>query len=277
MAEYDAVTDHYSHGQLLDAILTGIKGIGKTPETITVDDLAPVDEFHIGGRQATEDFIGQLDISSDDHVLDVGCGLAGTSRFVASTCGCRVSGIDLTPEYIDAAKVLCSWVGLTDRIKLHQGSALATGFEASVFDAAYMFHVGMNIEDKAGLFAEVNRVLRPDGVFGVYDVMRTSDDLVVYPVPWATAADTSTLATPQEYREALGGSGFEIIHERDRREFAAEFFDALRKRTEAAAGPPPLGLHIVMGETAATKVRNMVENVVAGRVSPVEIIARKVK
>ena len=277
MAEYDAVADHYSHGQLLDAILTGMRGIGKTPETITADDLAPVDEFHIGGRQATEDFIGQLDISPDDHVLDVGCGLAGTSRFVASTCGCRVSGIDLTPEYIDVAQVLCSWVGLADRIDLHQGSALATGFEASVFDAAYMLHVGMNIEDKASLFAEVNRVLRPGGVFGIYDVMRTSDDPPVYPVPWATVADTSTLATPQEYQEALVGSGFEITHERDRREFAAEFFDALRKRAEAAAGPPPLGLHIVMGETAATKVRNMVENVVAGRVSPVEIIARKVK
>ncbi len=110
MAEYDAVADHYSHGQLLDAILIGMRNIGKTPETITVDDLAAVDEFHIGGRQATEDFIGQLGISPDDHVLDVGCGLAGTSRFVASTCGCRVSGIDLTPEYIDAGKALCSWV-----------------------------------------------------------------------------------------------------------------------------------------------------------------------
>lgn len=276
MAEYDAVADHYKHGQLLDAILAGVRDIGKTPETVTVDDLAPVDEFHIGGRQATEDFIGQLGISPDDHVLDVGCGIAGTSRFVASTYGCRVSGIDLTPEYIDAGKALCSWVRLADRIDLHQGSALATGFEASVFDAAFMLHVGMNIEDKASLFAEINRVLRPGGVFGVFDVMLTSDDPIVYPVPWATVADTSALATPQEYQEALGGSGFEITHERDRRGFAAEFFDILRKRAEAAAGPPPLGLHILMGETAATKVRNMVENVAAGRVSPVEIIARKV-
>jgi ubiquinone/menaquinone biosynthesis C-methylase UbiE len=275
MAEHDAVADHYSHGGLLDAILAGMRDIGKTPETITVDDLALVDEFHIGGRQASEEFIGQLDLSSDDHVLDVGCGLAGTSRFVASTCGCRVCGIDLTPEFIATARALCSWVGLADRIELHEGSALATPFEASTFDAAFMLHVGMNIEDKAGLFAEVWRVLRPGGVFGVYDVMRTSDDPLAYPVPWAAVADASALATPQEYRRALGDSGFEITNERDRREFATEFFDALRKRIEAAAGPPPLGTHIVMGANAAIKVRNMVENVAAGRISPVEIIARK--
>jgi len=53
----DSVAAHYSHGQLLDRILRGLKDIGKTPESVTVEELAPVDEFHIGGRQASEDFI----------------------------------------------------------------------------------------------------------------------------------------------------------------------------------------------------------------------------
>ena len=138
-----------------------------------------------------------------------------------------------------------------------------------------MLHVGMNIDDKAGLFAEVNRVLRPGAVFGIYDIMRQSDDPLVYPVPWAEVPDISTLGTRQEYRNALNDAGFEITAERDRSDFAIEFFASLRERMEAAGGPPPLGLHLLLGDTAAMKVRNMMENVTAGRVAPVEIIAQK--
>ena len=275
MAKSDAVADHYTHGRLLDAILAGVTALGKTPQTLDIGDLAPVDEFHIGGRQATEDFVAQLGLSPEDHVLDVGCGIGGTARYLASTCGCRVTGLDLTPEFVEAGRVLCAWVGLGERVDLTQGSALAMPFEPARFDAAVMLHVGMNIADKAGLFAEVGRVLRPGATFGLYDIMRRNDEPLVYPVPWAAVPDTSALATPEDYRAVLAEAGFEVTKERDRREFAAEFFAALRERTEAAGGPPPLGLHILLGETAALKVRNMVDNVAAGRVSPVEMIARK--
>jgi SAM-dependent methyltransferase len=274
MFDENAVAGHYSHGQLVDAIRAGVRDMGHTPETITVDDLAAVDEFHIGGRNASVDLLGQLGLSSAHHVLDVGCGLGGTARFLACNSGCKVSGIDLTADFIETGQVLCSWVGLAERIDLHCGSALAMPFEASRFDAAVMLHVGMNIENKAGLFAEVNRVLRPGGVFGVYDIMRQSDDPLVYPVPWATIQDTSTLGTPQDYRKALDDAGFEITTERDRRDFATDFFAGLQKRIGAAGGPPPLGLHTLLGDTAAIKVRNMVDNVTAGRVSPVEMVAR---
>jgi len=275
MAKSDAVADHYTHGRLLDAILAGVTALGKTPQTLDTDDLAPVDEFHIGGRQATEDFVAQLGLSPEDHVLDVGCGIGGTARYLASTCGCRVTGLDLTPEFVEAGRALCAWVGLADRVDLTQGSALAMPFEPARFDAAVMLHVGMNIADKAGLFAEVGRVLRPGATFGLYDIMRRNDEPLVYPVPWAAVPDTSALVTPEDYRAALTEAGFEVTKERDRREFAAEFFAILRKRTEAAGGPPPLGLHILFGETAALKVRNMVDNVAAGTISPVEMIARK--
>ena len=275
MAKSDAVADHYTHGRLLDAILAGVTALGKTPQTLDIGDLAPVDEFHIGGRQATEDFVAQMGLSPEDHVLDVGCGIGGTARYLASTCGCRVTGLDLTPEFVEAGRVLCAWVGLGERVDLTQGSALAMPFEPARFDAAVMLHVGMNIADKAGLFAEVGRVLRPGATFGLYDIMRRNDEPLVYPVPWAAVPDTSALATPEDYRASLAEAGFEVTKECDRREFAAEFFAALRERTEAAGGPPPLGLHILLGETAALKVRNMVDNVAAGRVSPVEMIARK--
>jgi SAM-dependent methyltransferase len=276
MAEKRTVADHYGHGQLLDGILDGIAKIGKTPETITIDDLAAVDEFHIGGRQATADFVKQFGLSASDHVLDVGCGIGGSSRHVAESHNCRVTGIDLTPEFVETGKILCGWVGMDDRISLHQGSALETGFDADGFDAAYMLHVGMNIADKTTLCAEVARVLRPDGVFGIFDVMKTNDEPLTFPVPWASVPDLSAVSNPETYKSALTDAGFEITAERDRRDFALDFFAQTQKQMAGASGPPALGLQITMGKDAPVKIKNMVQNITAGRIAPVEIIARKV-
>jgi cyclopropane fatty-acyl-phospholipid synthase-like methyltransferase len=271
----DSVAAHYTDGQLLDRILSGVQAIGKTAATVTVDELAPVDEFHIGGRQASEEFISQLELSADDHTLDIGCGIGGTSRFVASRFGCRVTGIDLTPEFVATGQSLCEWVGLSGQIELHQGDATAMSFADESFDAAFMLHVGMNIPDKAGLFAEVYRLIKPGALFGVYDVMQTSDEALTYPVPWSSVPGTSALATQAQYMEALEQAGFDIVRMRDRREFAAAFFEETGRRMEQAGGTPPLGVHIAMGESAPVKISNMVENIAAGRVSPVEIIVIK--
>jgi SAM-dependent methyltransferase len=269
------VSQHYTHGKLLNAIREGLAAAGKTPESVTVDDLAPVDEFHIGGRTASEDFLGQLGLARGAHVLDVGCGLGGTARFVAQRYGCRVSGIDLTDEFVATGNALCGWVGLGDRVVLQCGSALALPFAAGTFDGAYMLHVGMNIDDKTRLCAEVARVLRPGGVFGVYDVMRTGPGALTYPVPWAMTEATSFVAAPGDYNAALNAAGFSVAAERVRRDFALDFFARLRAKTAAAGGPPPLGLHVLMGKTTPAKVENMVANIAAGRIAPVELIARK--
>jgi len=275
MPTQQSVAEHYTHGDLIAAVRSGIESLGKNINSVTVDDLAPVDEFHIGGRQASEEFLGQLDLTPARQVLDVGCGLGGASRFVASRYGCQVAGIDLTPEYVETAKAICGWVGLNSRISLHQGSALALPFADRTFDRAYMLHVGMNIDDKLELCSEVSRVLRPNSLFGIYDVMRTGDGELTYPVPWATTATSSAVARPAEYREALAGAGFTVVAERNRRDFALAFFDQLRARTAAAGGPPPLGLHILMGRNTPEKVQNMIENITSGRIAPVELIARK--
>lgn len=269
------VSRHYTHGALVQAIRDGIVSAGKTTETITVDDLALIDEFHIGGRRASEEFLDQLGFSSQMNILDVGCGLGGPARLVASRYGCRVTGIDLTAEYVETANVLCNWVKLDQRVSLRQGSALAMPFAEGSFDGAYMLHVGMNIEAKEKLATEVARVLRPNSAFGIYDVMRTGPGDLDYPVPWATTPDLSAVAEPEQYKAALQRAGFTVIAERNRRDFALAFFAELRVRRAAAAGPPPLGLHVLMGSSAPEKVQNMMENISSGRIAPIELIARR--
>ena len=275
MSDANLVSKHYTHGRLLDTIRAGVEALGKSPDTVSVEDLGPVEEFHIGGRVATESFLDQLGLRTEDHVLDVGCGLGGASRFVAQRYGCRVTGIDLTREYIETGRVLCSWVGLEDRIALDQGDATALSYSDGAFDKAYMMHVGMNIADKQRLIAELHRVIRPGGCLGIYDVMRIGDGDLTLPVPWAATVGANAVASPEEYKDALKAAGFQLLAERNRREFAVEFFARLQANAATAQGPPPLGLHILMGETAPVKVKNMIENITENRVAPVELIAEK--
>jgi ubiquinone/menaquinone biosynthesis C-methylase UbiE len=269
-----SVADHYARGGLIAAIRDGISRLGKTPDTITVDDLAAVDEFHIGGRLATRELLEGLPLTAADHLLDVGCGLGGTARFAAATTGCRVVGIDLTRDYIEAGTTLCRWGGLDGRISLHRASALAIPFRDSTFSAACMLHVGMNVEDKVRLFLEISRVLRPGAPFALYDVMREADGELAYPLPWASGAATNALAFPAEYGEALQSAGFRIARVRNRRNLALEYF--ARQRATGSRAAAPLGLRLLMGERRQGQVYNMIAALVSGLLAPTEIIARKI-
>ena len=275
MTRSNAVAGHYATGELLAAITAGFAAMGKSPGDVTIQDLAPVDEFHVGGRQASSDFVSQLAIDAGARVLDIGCGIGGPARYIASTRDCQVSGIDLTPEYVETGQALTGWTGLSDKVTLQQANALDMPFDDNTFTTATLFHVGMNIKDKSALFAEAARVLKPGATFGIYDIMRTADGPLAYPVPWATTPEICAIATPPEYHKALRDAGFEVTAERDRRDFAAEFFATLAKRAATANGPPPIGLHIVLGHAAKDKITNMVKNIADGLLSPVELIARK--
>jgi len=100
-----------------------------------------------------------------------------------------------------------------------------------------MLHVGMNIQDKARLFAEVQRELKPGGIFGIYDVMRESGEGdLSFPVPRASSPDTSFVESAVTYRCLLESAGFVVQKERSRREFAVEFFRQMRARAAQGGG-----------------------------------------
>lgn len=138
-----------------------------------------------------------------------------------------------------------------------------------------MMHVGMNIEDKHVLISEVSRVLKSGAKFGIYDIMKGNEEDLIYPVPWATTSETSWVAEPKDYRMALEANGFVVAEETNRHDFAMDFFKKMKAASGAAGGPPPLGLHVLMQQTTAEKIPNMVANLAAGRISPIEMIAIK--
>lgn len=243
------VIAHYSNGALLGAIRAGRDVLRAISDATPVDQLAGVDEFHIGGRVATELICRQLELAPGLRVLDVGCGLGGSARFMAATYGVVVEGVDLTPDYIAVGNALTEAVGLGDKVHLTEGSALALPKGDRAFDRVTMFHVGMNIPTKAAVFCELARVLRPGGLLAVYDVMRVGDQPIDFPVAWARDESTSFVEPVVAYRAGLNAAGFDVMAESPQTELGLEFFAKMRARM-AQAGPPPLGLHLLMGPDA---------------------------
>jgi len=271
----EEIVGHYSHGSLNEVIQDGLQTMQNGSDSDPIDLLAGVDEFHMGGRSATKALAEKLQIRSDHRILDVGCGLGGAARYLASTFGCKVSGIDITAEYVAVGNQLNQSLGLDGQINLSVASATDMPFGDAEFDRASMLHVGMNVADKPALMAEIGRVTKPGGYFAVFDVMRVGGGVIEYPVAWAANESTSFVRSVDDYRGALEGASFEVIDITEKRDVALNFFEAIKARL-AQGGPPPLGLHIVMGHDAKTKLVNMHENVQKGAIAPVQVLARKI-
>lgn len=270
----ERVAQHYAQRDLDKRILDALSASGKDIDRLTPSDLAPVDEFHVGGREATVELAAQLEITPHMHILDVGCGIGGPARYFAETRGCRVTGIDLTADYVRAAEALTRCVGLSHRVSFRHGSALSLPFGPATFDGAYMMYVGMNVADKPRLFAEVRRVLKTGGVFAIYDVMLTGAGEVTFPLPCAASSETSFIAGPGEYLRGLEAAGFEVCGARDRLEFAREFCRREMARLAENGGPPPFPLQILLKNDAARILGNVTSLFERAVLSPTVLVCR---
>lgn len=270
----DAVSRHYSNPSLEELIVAKLLEAGKNPDRLAAQDLSAVDEFHIGGLEATREIAAAAGIGSGSRVLDLGSGLGGPARLFASEFGATVHGVDLTPDFVRAATSLTRRTGLDNQVTFGQGSVLQLGSVPGPFDVATLLHVGMNIADKAALFQEAASVLKPGGIFAIYDIMAVgTQPSIRYPVPWAATADTSFPASPDEYSRLLAEAGFVVERERDRREYGIEFIE--QGRAAAAAGTAPgLGLQLVLGPEGGIRMANLLDAFQQGILAPVEMICR---
>jgi SAM-dependent methyltransferase len=258
---------------VLDQITDALESMGLDPATgVDPAVLAPVDEFHLGGHEATIALTASLGIDTDSAVLDVGCGLGGPAREMARTYGCHVTGIDLAPEFVYAAEGLSLMTGMEGSTSFEVGDVTVLDRTDRAFDAATMIHVGMNVPDKPGLFGAIAAALRPGGRFGIYDIMRTAgtDIDLGFPLPFAADEKDIHLATSDDYVAALEGAGLSIAHVIERGDLVG------RVIRRAADGPrTALNLGLVMGPEFPTMFSNLRAAVEGGFVQPIEIVAEK--
>lgn len=268
MINESIVTGHYKKTGLYSRIIDGLKQDGiKHP---TARDLSLVDEFHIGGVDATKLVSQALAPDSSEMLLDIGCGIGGPARFIAAGTGCHVTGIDLTRSFVKTGNLLSQLVAMDSKVKLQAGNATALTFPDSNFDAAYMIHVGMNITKKDQLIGEAARVIKSGGRFIIYDVMRIQDGALTYPLPWAENERASAVSSPSIYLEALEKAGFVSTPPQDKSGFALQFFDRFAKK-RAKSHPPALSPHLIMGKTTQLKIQNIYQQIKHGVLAPVVI------
>jgi sarcosine/dimethylglycine N-methyltransferase len=200
---------HYSAPEIEARILAAVRAAGlNLRQRLLAADLAALDHFHTGGLRASRELLELAKIQAEERVLDVGSGLAGPARLLASTVGCRVDCIELSNDYCAGALLLNRLTGLDERIEVLQGNALDLPFPDGSFDTVWMQNVGMNIKDKRRLYAEIRRVLQPGGCFAFQEMSAGHTPVSYFPLPWATDPADSWLISAAAMRLMLGESGF---------------------------------------------------------------------
>ena len=257
---FDGVRKHYGPTDLIKRLKAALSALGPEDQRLSPQQLAGLDQFHTRGFAATAELADLAGITADMSVLDVGSGLGGPARFLAATHGCRVTGLDLSEQFVDAARYLTDRTGQSDRVSFQTGSALELPFHGGCFDAVLLQHVAMNISDRARLYGEIRRVLKPGGRFACFDVVLRGDE-PHYPLPWARTPATSFLWTAAATREAIEPAGFRALTWQDDTEAARAWIIQMR-----SSGPPPSpNLGVVMGPDMAQLLANLGRNLMEGR------------
>jgi len=263
-----AVAAHYGRPGILESIDAGLVAAGISPESVRPDDLAPVDQFHTRGREATLDLARLAGITGRDEVLDLGGGIGGPARMAAAAFGCRVTVLDLTPEFRGAGEELTRRMGLSDRVSFRVGDALQPPFLPASFDVVWTQHSSMNIPDKSGLYAAARRVLRPGGRLAIHEIVAGAGGPIEFPVPWAPRPELSFLLPAEELRSAIREAGFRELAWVDVTAASLAWAEA-----RAARGPTePLGPHVLLGEGARVPFANLRRGLAEDRVRVIEAV-----
>ena len=262
-----SLEEHYSARDIEARILAAVRAAGLNPaQSLAPEDLRALDHFHTGGLQASRELLKLAQIRSEDRVLDIGAGLAGPARLLASTVGCRVDCLELSLDFCAGARLLNRLTGLDDRIEVHSGSALDMPFPDDTFDVVWMQNVGMNIADRPKLYGEIYRVLKPGGRYAFQEMAAGKVTTSYFPLPWATDPADSFLVSAEETRSVLGESGF-----------IAELFedtsDTLLSRTTADTALSSLTLAVYV-DNLAQKAGNARRSLQEGQIRLVRGIFR---
>jgi SAM-dependent methyltransferase len=275
MVAEQRVARHYGSAGIAERILAALRAVQGVDAPVTPDALAPADHFHGGGLASTRELVAILQPQAGERLLDIGCGIGGPARWIATKFGVHVTGVDLTPEFCAAAEELNRATGLADRVRIINGSALDLPVPDGEFDRAYSQNVIMNIDDKPRFYREAFRALRPGGVFAIANACAGPAGEPYYPQMWAATNATSFLATPEDTRRDMEEAGFAIVAFRDTT--SGRLPVQTRRGQELERGTaPPLGIHVLMGaDVVREAMQNSARSLAEGRIATIEALLRK--
>jgi ubiquinone/menaquinone biosynthesis C-methylase UbiE len=271
MSQLPSAAQHYAReGELTGRILSALTAADKDLDALTAEDLSPYDQFHSRGREATVELAQLLSPQSGQLLLDLGCGIGGPARWLAGARGCQVVGLDLTEVYCRTARELSARVKLEKQTRFLCADALHLPFAEASFDLVWTQHAAMNMADKARLYREIARVLKPGGRFGLYDVMAGPAGDPHFPLPWASTAEWSHLMTPAGVREAIAATGLHERHWRDLTEEAKVWSEKAVAAQASSRGPS--GPALILGPSFSEMIANLRRSLFEDRIAIVQAV-----
>lgn len=274
MTDAQSISDHWGTGDVYDGIMKAMEAASISPDTVTVEQMAPVDHFHARGFPATVELADALPIQARQHIVDIGCGLGGPARYLAERFVCRVDGVDITGPFVEAANKLTALLKMEGQVEVELGDGQNLPYGDAMFDGGYTQHVTMNIADRAQFFGEAYRVLKPGAFFALTEHGLGPEGNPYHPLPWSEDGSGAYLITPADTVAYLEGAGFVDVEVEDT---GSKYLAGYRRAMELAAqgALPPFGAHILMGQTAPAKTKNSARNIEEGRTHPIRVICYK--
>lgn len=274
MTDARSISDHWATGDVYARVLQAMEAASIPPDSVTVKQMAAVDHFHARGFPATVELADSLPIEAGDQIVDIGCGIGGPARYLAERFGCRVSGIDITGPFVEAANKLTALLRMEGQVEVALGDGQHLPYADAMFDGGYTQHVTMNIADRAQFFGEAFRVLKPGAFFALTEHGLGATGDPHYPAPWSDDGRGSYLVPAADTVAFLEATGFADVQVQ---ETGAKYLAGYRRVMELAAqgALSPFGTHILLGETAPAKTKNAARNIEEGRTRPIQVICTK--
>ena len=268
------IENFWTRGDIFSRVHQAMSETGLINKKLEIEELFPIDQYHARGIAATVDLGKRMPISKNQKIIDIGCGLGGPARYYAKEFKCFITGIDITPSFIEIGNEFNRLTSMSDNVELLVGNGEVLDFDNETFDGAYSQHVTMNISNREKFFSEAFRVLKKDSFFAFTEHGLGPEGNPIFPLPWANSLEMSFLLPPQKTISILKDTGFSDIKIIKTAEKYISGYEKLIK-LKSENKKTVLGIHVIGGDSMNERSKNSMESIKENRTLPFEIVCKK--